>query len=487
MAVDHGRPEANRAQLLALIRQSAAGGARLVVTPELALSGYVFRHRDHVLPLAETLEGITLTAVRRLAAELDLWICLGLALETRPSGMLTNSAVMVDPRGEVVRRYDKINAESRWACPGDPRRDNTFDTPWGRMGVLICSDVYYGLMPRVTALRGADLLLVPATWPPAGLDPVELWRVRALENGLYLAACNRTGREAGLDCRAAASCCCDPRGNVLLEERRDDARIFHVHIPLNDRGRMEDGERRRRISARRPQDYHDCYRNLRAIEDLTDFFALPQPGPLTVRALVPSPGRHPIDLLMEQIRKQPPQGPQLYLLPGAPLCDAAREPLQRAVGDSETVVITCGGDDPAAPLFSCPAGCEAPGQWTSASLPAFLDIGPARIHLLPFARLAHPETAVAAAKQGCDLIVSQHPALTAEARLLAGARTIEGPAIAVAGAGGAGIWCPPEGHQRWGEAWAEAGQICTRVLDTRPMRTRRFQDNIDFEVLLRAQ
>lgn len=87
------------------------------------------------------------------------------------------------------------------------------------MGVLICSDTYNGLMPRITALRGADLLLVPANWPPTGLNPRVLWRVRAMENGIFLAACNRTGIDRIMDCRQALSCVSDPQGHLLLEAK----------------------------------------------------------------------------------------------------------------------------------------------------------------------------------------------------------------------------------------------------------------------------
>ena len=76
----------------------------------------------------------------------------------------------VAPDGEIVHRYDKINAESRWACPK------------------------------------------------------ELWCARALENGFYLAGCNRTGIDRIMDCRQAPSLVCDPSGKVIHEAATESSR-----------------------------------------------------------------------------------------------------------------------------------------------------------------------------------------------------------------------------------------------------------------------
>lgn len=175
----------------------------VVLAPELAVSGYSFADYRDMAPYAETADGPTLTAVAHLCALYGMYACIGLAEMDPLSGILYNSAFVVDPNGSIVCRYRKINAEFRWACPGDPTQDNTFDTPWGRIGVLICSDSYHSLMPRVTALRGANLLLIIANWPPTGLNPVEIWRARAMENGVFVAACNRTGQDLVMDCSRA--------------------------------------------------------------------------------------------------------------------------------------------------------------------------------------------------------------------------------------------------------------------------------------------
>ena len=62
--------------------------------------------------------------------------------------------------------------------------------------MLICADTYYGLLPRSLALHDVDLLLTLANWPLVGIDPREVWRARALENGIGVIGANRTGSTA---------------------------------------------------------------------------------------------------------------------------------------------------------------------------------------------------------------------------------------------------------------------------------------------------
>jgi hypothetical protein len=117
------------------------------------------------------------------------------------------------------------------------------------------------------------------------------------------------------------------------------------------------------------------------------------------------------------------------------------------------------------------------------SLPSF-DHGPARISIAPMAALRHPEPALAASKQGCDLAIAIEPEIGPGDRLLAGARTIENLAISACGRNLAGIWQPPRGHQRWSEDLAEPGRACRLTLDTGRIRQKRFQDRVDFRTLL---
>ena len=489
-AIAYGKVDENRKDLLDMISRAAGSGANLIVAPEMALPGYSFDNREAIAPFVETIDGPTVTAVGELAQMHGVYVCVGLALEEPQTGIFHNSAVVVDPDGKVICRYNKINAESRWACPGDSRQDNTFPTPWGRIGLLICSDSYYGLMPRITALRGADLLLVPANWPPTGLDPCELWRARAMENGIYLAACNRTGIDRTMDCRQAVSCAIDPNGRILLNARHADSQIFTVDLPLTEKGRLDDTIRWQRLAARCPDRYNDCYLNLRPIQDLTPFLNLPSPDILDVYGVVPEADEHPIDALLRSLddRNSPPG---LFLLPRFAYADEALNRIGEIAAKYQAGIITCRWASDGHDCFAFPGDGEmqhwpfvsASGEQTE-NYP-WIDFGSARLKPVPFDLLAHPENGVAAAKQDCDLMVSFGESLDENQRLQAGVRTIEHLAVACSTPAMAGIWLPPDGHQRWEEQVAGPGAVCHVALDTHRTRQKRFQDNIDFDTLLK--
>ena len=112
-----------------------------------------------------------------------------------------------------------------------------------------------------------------------------------------------------------------------------------------------------------------------------------------------------------------------------------------------------------------------------------LDIGPARLALIPFSALKHPETALAASKDGCDLIVSSSDQFNDDIKLLCGVRTINHLAVTLCTNSGAGIWMRPEGHERWQETLCKAGKSCTFILDTHLTRKKHFQDRVDFDQL----
>jgi len=492
LAVAHKQPERNRQHLLALCREAGEKKAQLVVAPELALSGYSFADIRDMEPYAETADGPTLSGLAELCRTFGYYVCVGLAEREPRTGMLFNSAFVLGPEGEVVCRYRKINAEFRWACPGDPGQDNTFTTPWGRIGVLICSDSYHSLMPRVTALRGANLLLVVANWPPTGLDPLEIWRARALENGLFVAACNRTGLDAVMDCRQAPSALISPHGTLLLEKRARTSKLMRINLPLNDDGLLKSGQRLKRLATRPGALARSCYLNLTGIGDLTPFLQLPQPGRLQVCCHCPGP-QADLATILAALKATGDGTDRLHILPARDYSEAELDDLRRqcaATGQKAALVRTAasgaiahwfdGGEEAAAWTWDTPAGeKEEP-------FPA-RDCGPARVRLLPHNALRHPEMVLACAKEGADLVVIFSRLFDETVRLLGGARTIEQAAVAVCSPEGAGIWLPPQGHRRWEEVLAAPGEHCRLVVDTTLTRTKRFQDRIDYATLLQTR
>ena len=488
--VRYKQPDENRRSLLRLVSEAAKQGANIVVAPEMAVSGYSFDNRDEIAPLAEYENGPAWSALADSARKNGVYACVGMAEIDPETGIVYNSAFVFGPEGDLVGKYRKINAEARWGCSGGPGQDNTFETPWGRVGVLICSDVYPGLMPRATALRGADLLLAPSNWPMSGLDPKEIWRARALENGIYLAACNRTGVDKVMDCRKAPSCVYDPCGKPLFEGQHEDSRIFAVQLPLGPDGRLDNSFRMRRLADRRPRHFRDCCLNLQMIRDLTTFLQLPEPDVLDLSCVVSEDGQHPADALEKHLSENEAKENGLVLLPPFDFSEAAAEKIDRTAGSHEIGILTRTFENGHRSYRLFEPGKEI-RQWPAPTWPSgngdvfpVVDYGPARLFLAPFAAMAHPEMAVVAAKRGCDLALCIEDGLSPEQRLLAGVRTVENLTTAVCSTEGAGIWSSQEGHQRWSESLANPGDACRAALDTNRTRAKKFQDNIDFSLLL---
>jgi len=172
--------------------KAAAEGAEVVVTPEGFLEGYLWNDdfpqhfsRDEYLAVGETLDGPLLTRVRDLARRLRLHLVVGFA-ERRDDRMF-NAAVTVSPEGEILLRYAKTHT----AGDDEPYNEKGTDfpvlaTPMGRLGILICMDRQFPETFRILALRGAQLVVVPA-WGGYGEMNDVMMRTRAYENGVHVA------------------------------------------------------------------------------------------------------------------------------------------------------------------------------------------------------------------------------------------------------------------------------------------------------------
>ncbi len=180
-----GDVEGNSARLERLVREAAAGGARIVVMPEAAVTGYLsqdlrtnwrlpgwplnedFHRGRSPAGIAQTVPGPTTECFGALAWELGIYLVVT-CVEVEGTGeeaRFFNTACLIDPEGRVALHYRKLNPwpypEDSWATPGD-RGLAVAETPWGRMGLLICYDVHN--IPERLAGAGAGTLLYPIAW-----------------------------------------------------------------------------------------------------------------------------------------------------------------------------------------------------------------------------------------------------------------------------------------------------------------------------------
>ena len=227
-------PEANLPVTERLIREAAAGGAELVLTPEVTNMVSASRTQQNArLALEE--DDATLARLREVAAELGIWLSLGsLALKSGDAdGRFVNRSFLIGPEGDIRARYDKIHMfdvelggeeryrESKGYRPGD--RAVLAETPWGPIGLTICYDMRFPALYRALAEAGATILAVPSAFTvPTGRAHWEvLLRARAIETGCFVLAAAQWGRHAASRGREREtyghSLAVDPWGTVLAD------------------------------------------------------------------------------------------------------------------------------------------------------------------------------------------------------------------------------------------------------------------------------
>ncbi|MBE3560113.1 MAG: amidohydrolase [Ktedonobacteraceae bacterium] len=208
-----GAKEKNIQELLRLVQEAIEQGARLIVLPEMATTGYCWTGREEIAPYVEPIPGPTTTRFQQLAAMHDCYIALGLAEVDPATQVYYNSAVLLGPQG-LIGTYRKLHSylsEPRWARDGDLGIP-VWETPLGRMGCMICIDGGYFETARIAALRGADVLLFPTNWDDEHC-PSSWWMARAFENGVYVIAANRSDCERGMQF-SGGSCVLNPDGSI---------------------------------------------------------------------------------------------------------------------------------------------------------------------------------------------------------------------------------------------------------------------------------
>jgi omega-amidase len=187
-----GDVAANCAAMRAGVEEAVAGGAKLLVLPELWATSLLSAFDESVLAAAEAAE----QELRELSAAHGLII---VDSNIEAAGDLVYNTARVHQRGELLGTYRKIhlfspNAENRHHSAGD--QPLVVMTEHGLLGVLICYDLRFPELARYYFHRGVELLAVPGQWPEARAQHWRtLLRARAIENEMFVIGCNRTGQE----------------------------------------------------------------------------------------------------------------------------------------------------------------------------------------------------------------------------------------------------------------------------------------------------
>jgi predicted amidohydrolase len=221
-------PAANADTLVRGVADAAKGGAAMLFTPEM--SGLIDRDRaragEHIW--AEEDDSV-LAAVRAAAAEHRLWVQLGSLALRRPDGKLANRGFVIDDKGAIRARYDKLHLFDVDLPSGESWRESAayrggegaalVETPAGTLGLSICYDLRFPALYQALSGAGATILAIPAAFTrPTGVAHWHvLIRARAIESAAFVVAAAQTGTHEDGRATYGHSLVVDPWGEVLLD------------------------------------------------------------------------------------------------------------------------------------------------------------------------------------------------------------------------------------------------------------------------------
>ena len=221
-------PGANVEAAARMIGEAKAAGAEYVQTPEM--TNILAAKREQLFAaIVEEERDTSLATFRELARKLAITVHIGsLAIKAGPDRAV-NRAFVIDPKGEIAARYDKIHMFDVDLAGGESYRESRnyragelavlADLPWGRLGVTICYDLRFPALYRALAVAGATMLTIPSAFTKQTGEAHwhVLNRARAIENGCFVFAAAQCGKhESGRE-TYGHSLIVDPWGRILAE------------------------------------------------------------------------------------------------------------------------------------------------------------------------------------------------------------------------------------------------------------------------------
>ncbi len=221
----------NRDKIEDALRRAVTKGARLLVCPECALTGYAYDSRVEASPHAETMPGPASDYLGRITRELDAYLIFGL-LE-KDGTRLYNSAALLGPEGLLAvyrKTHLPVLGVDRFADAGNGPLQ-VIQTPIGGIGMMICYDAVFPECARELGLGGADILALPTNYPVGKANRIieHVLPARTIENRVFLVAANRVGLERGTTF-AGRSCIIDVSGELLAAAGADREEIIMAQI-----------------------------------------------------------------------------------------------------------------------------------------------------------------------------------------------------------------------------------------------------------------
>ncbi len=197
--------ENNLPRLVAAAKNAAEKGAKLIVLPELSNSGYLYDSREQINPYLDTIPGKTTSALEPIARQYNAYIAVGISEIDPVTHLAYNSAALIGPHGYIGKyRKNQLNAtDTRWATRGNLGYP-VFNTPLGKIALVICYDDAYLQSVLMPSLRGANIIAyitssdrLPLNQPGAEYNHSTIANITSLSSwvGTYVVATTRTDNE----------------------------------------------------------------------------------------------------------------------------------------------------------------------------------------------------------------------------------------------------------------------------------------------------
>ncbi len=183
-------PQRSREELATLIEQAAQNNAKIVVCPEMAISGYLFKNKESASLFAEEPRGDTFQYFAPIAKKYQIYIICGYIEKESHSENLYNSAMVISPQGDLIVSYRKVllyNADLVWATPG--REYFLIETEYGSLTVGICMDLNDVHFPLFLLKERPVITAFCTNWLDQGEEVLPYWQMRLYGySGIFIAA-----------------------------------------------------------------------------------------------------------------------------------------------------------------------------------------------------------------------------------------------------------------------------------------------------------
>jgi predicted amidohydrolase len=236
-----GDVAAATATLAGLVEQAAVRGARLVVCPEMAATGYLFADADAIRPYTEPATGPGFARLSAVAQQYGCYVICGYAERAEGAGQaagpLYNSARLIGPSGELLANYRKrllFPADTTWATAGDLPYPQ-LATPFGRLTAGICMDLNDDRFTAHLRRAQARVIAFCTNWVDEAIDVRPFWRYRLSGVRSYFIAANTYGWEEERGHEPVQFCGCSailgPDGQTLARAAPEGDAVLVAELP----------------------------------------------------------------------------------------------------------------------------------------------------------------------------------------------------------------------------------------------------------------